>query len=1222
MTETDFLIQKDLKEVDEEVHKLIQLEEERQARKLILIASESICPRPVKKALASVFTNLYAEGYPHLKMVTDNKRLLLDFEHQLAYHRRYADRRYYKGCEYVNFIEALCQKRAAELFATPEIPAERIYANVQPLSGSAGNNAVYDAFLKPGDTVMGMALNNGGHLTHGSESNRSGKFYNIISYEVSKVTGKLDYEEIKRLAVKHEPKMIIAGYSAYPWDVDWKRFREIADSVPEKAILLADVSHTAGLIVAGLLNNPIGYADVIMFTTHKTICGPRGAVILTTDREKAQRIDSAVFPGEQGGAHFNNIAAKAVAFEIAGTENFRELQRRIKENARHLAESFEKLGFKLAYGGTDTHMLLIDLKSVKTKTGQELTGEIATRILDLCGITCNKNTIAGDENPVHPTGIRFGTTWVTQRGFGKKEIEKLAELVHKVLTNIYSFTYIGPEEEIGRGKIEFEIIEEVKREVERLESRCAREFDMEESGYPHYYSLRDGKEKRTVLFEEHERLNAKFGIIGSWKVPLSYGDENAEIHALKDSAVITDNGDKGLLLIKGDPDRVKPFLQEVATNNIYALNVNECQRSFLFDKEGRIIDDVLIHYIGRDEIGWDQFILETNAENTEKVKIWLRSLSDGYVIFDDDIYAKIEGPVVVRDLKESNERTSIAVHGQKSFELLKRLSANIGIENNHFSELELSGVKAIVCRADYDDITSLNFYVRPEDAVSLWNALLKEARELGIKPAGLSARNYLRNQSKLPSYGSEREDCISLYKKHQKLFALSKPYFISQKRIIKAVKPSSNKDEFEYKEKKEVKRSYLYEEHLKLTDKSSIVLFAGWEMPIKYTSINEEHKAVRETAGLFDLSHMGILEVSGMHATNFLNLVTTNYPAFLKVGQSHYSHILDIDGNVMDDVFIYRRGKERYMIVVNAVNAEKIKKWFNAVNSKRCIIDRENPLKEIECSVVIKDLKDKSSGDEQRIDIGLQGPNSLRILQACADDRLKKEIAELMKLEFIETKLQGIEVMISRTGYTGEELGYELYVHPRDASKLWNLLLEKGRDFGIKPAGLGARDSTRTEAGFPLYGNELAGEYSIFPTETGYGAFVKLHKPFFIGRDRALQKARDIKKEIIRFRLDKRGGRVIKKGDPVIDKSGRFIGNVTSCVVVDGYQLGMAYVNKGYNKEGTKVCIFPLPRTDRIPEEKPKDRLEPGDRLLLHEEARVLPRFYVEKEREMQISQG
>jgi len=462
----DLIYQKELAEVDPDIKRIIDFEEKRQKEKIILIPSESICPKAVREALGSCFTNIYAEGYPALRMTREEEKELLNFDRQLSYYQRYSNRRFYRGCEYADFIESLAQRRIARSFATPKIKAGDIFVNVQPLSGATANNSVYEAFCKPGDTVMGMSLSVGGHLSHGSKVNRSGKRYQIVSYGVDAKSERLDYEEIEGLALRHKPKMIIAGYTSYPWAPDWERFHKIAAQCG--AILFADISHPAGLVITGFYPNPIGYADVITFTTHKTICGPRAAVILTTDQEKAERIDQAVFPGEQGGPHLNNIAAIAVAFKIARTRKFFNLQKKIVGNCKVLAESLQKEGLKLAYGGTNTHLLVIDLRNIKGKNGYSLKGEPAARILDLAGIVTNKNTIPGDTVTAQASGIRLGTPWVTQRGCGASEMKKLARIIATILTNIKPFSYLGLSEEIPRGKIDFKILQRAKEDVKKL----------------------------------------------------------------------------------------------------------------------------------------------------------------------------------------------------------------------------------------------------------------------------------------------------------------------------------------------------------------------------------------------------------------------------------------------------------------------------------------------------------------------------------------------------------------------------------------------------------------------------------------------------------------------------------------------------------------------------------------------------------------------------------
>ena len=1107
----DLVFGKDLAEVDPDVADLIAFEEERQARKLIMIPSESYCPKPVREALGSVFNNIYAEGYPRLQMTRDEIDLLLQFDHELAQYRRYADRRFYKGVEYADLIECLAQRRVAECFANERVNASEIYVNVQPLSGSPANLSVYSALLDPGDTIMGLALPQGGHLTHGSPFNISGRRYNVVSYAASRATEKLDYDQIMELALEHRPKIIVAGFTSYSWAPDWEKFREIADACG--SLLMADIAHTAGLAIAGAYPNPVGIADVTTFTTHKTFFGPRGAVIMTTDEDIAELIDNAVFPGRQGGPHVHKFAAIAVAAKIAQTDEFKRLQHRIVDNCAALAEGLQKRGLKLAYGGTNTHLLVIDLNPLKSAEGFPLKGEIAARILDLAGIVVNKNTIPGDEDASEASGIRLGTPWLTQRGMGEAEMDKIAELIHRIIVNIKPFTYLGLTGPLWRGKIDLDILEEVKLEVEELARGAKVEIPAQDIGYPHYYFLR-------------ETSNVK-----------------------------REASDMGLLEVIGE--RAMPFLQQVSTNDVSKLRPGESQRSFLLDAKGQLMDDIAILRLEPDKWGRDHYIVMTNLVNTDRVKAWFRGLADGYILFDDeDIFRKVEGPVVVRELEVGSWRLEVG-----SWKL------EVGNGTHPISNLQYP-------------ISN----IQPPTGLSLYQA------------------------------------------GHDSLFHVSKPYFIGQ-RSLESVRPKVEKEEWQKKDQSskskiqspkskregELRRTPLYEEHLKLTKK--VIPFAGWEMPVWYTSVSEEHKAVRETAGLFDVAHMGVLEVAGEHATAFLDAVTSNYVRWLGDGQSQYAYLLDPDGNVIDDVFIYRRAAARYMVVINASNAEKDLAWLNAVNSGKYLIDKEHPDIEIEGPAIIRNLKDPSSGKDQRVDLAIQGPNSLAILQSLTEDKkLRAKLARIRRTDFIETELAGIKLIVSRTGYTGENIAYELYLHPDNAPKMWNLLLEKGEDYGLKPAGLGARDSTRTEAGLPLHGHELAGPYNTSPIEAGFGSYVKFHKPYFIGRKALLEKEATRTMEILRFRMNERGVRMAKLGDVVVDKRGKYIGRVTSCALdTEGFQVGLAYVDKKYNREGTSIGIIPLPHT-KAPPTKPVEEMDLGDKMLLHEKATVLPRLPLEEE--------
>ena len=361
----------------------------RQRANLELIASENIVSPAVMAAMGSMLTNKYAEGYP--------------------------GKRYYGGCEFVDQIENVCIDRAKELFGAK-------YANVQPHSGSQANNAAYLALCKPGDTVMGMDLSNGGHLTHGCPANFSGKFYNIVPYGCDPATGRIDYDEVRALALKHRPRMIIAGASAYPRVIDFARFGEIAKECG--AYLMVDMAHIAGLVAAGEHPSPIPYADVVTTTNHKTLRGPRGGMIFTNDEAIAKKINSAIFPGGQGGPLMHVIAAKAVALKEALQPEFREYQHAIVENARIIADVLDQNGVKLVTGGTDNHLMLVDLRD------EAISGRELEERLDRVRITVNKNKIPGDPRPASETsGIRVGTPAVTARGFRAAEAKEVGELL-------------------------------------------------------------------------------------------------------------------------------------------------------------------------------------------------------------------------------------------------------------------------------------------------------------------------------------------------------------------------------------------------------------------------------------------------------------------------------------------------------------------------------------------------------------------------------------------------------------------------------------------------------------------------------------------------------------------------------------------------------------------------------------------------------------------------
>ncbi|OQY22679.1 MAG: hypothetical protein B6I34_05610 [Anaerolineaceae bacterium 4572_32.1] len=483
-TRDDFLFRGDLAVLDPAIAQLIDFEKERQARKLIMIPSESSAPRAVREALGSALMNIYAEGYPDPETHWLTQDEILDYEHHLAYYRRRGDRRYYQGVEYADVVEALARRRCAEAFATDAITADQIYANVQPLSGAPANIAVQQALLKPGDTIMGMALSHGGHLTHGSPVNLSGRLYDVAPYHVNPQTELLDYDEIEELALERRPKLIIAGYTSYPRFPNWAKFRQIADRVG--AYLMADVAHVAGMVIAGAYPTPLGYADVVTFTTHKTLGGPRGACILTTDPALAPKIDRAVFPGLQGGPHVNKFAAMAVAFRLSQTEQFHALQHQTVANAVALARALTARGLRVPCGGTETHLLLLDCKTVRGRDDIPLMGRVTAAILDIVGIVVNKNTIPGDKTAAYPSGIRLGTPWVTQRGLREPEMDQIAGIIARAMESTEPVAYTGVRGPIYRGKIDFDVLEELRAEVAQLAERAGIDFQVPCSGYPHH----------------------------------------------------------------------------------------------------------------------------------------------------------------------------------------------------------------------------------------------------------------------------------------------------------------------------------------------------------------------------------------------------------------------------------------------------------------------------------------------------------------------------------------------------------------------------------------------------------------------------------------------------------------------------------------------------------------------------------------------------------------
>lgn len=1039
----DFIFRGSLAKVDDTVRQIIAREDARQASTIILIASESEAPEAVTEALASSFGNIYAEGYPREESRRQTQAEIADIDLELAHYRRYSDPRYYKGVEFADTIEALARRRAAELFAANGISADNLYVNVQPLSGAPANSAVYTALLQPGDTIMGLNLNDGGHLTHGSPVSRSGKVYKGVPYFVDPVTEVLDYDAIERIALENKPQIIVAGYSAYPRIIDWQRFREIADKVG--AYLLADIAHISGLVAAGVHPSPIGIADVVSTTTHKSLCGPRGAMLMTHKRDLARKLDRAVFPGEQGGPHVNTIAALAVALKLAGTEQFRALQRRIVDNAARLATQLQEHGIRVVGGGSENHLLLIDTKSVRnegTPDGVHLTGDMGSRILDVAGIVVNRNTIPGDKGALSPTGIRMGTVWASQLGFGPEEIDQLAEAIATVLKGARPFVHIGT-----GGK------RELRARVD-------------------YQALKRG---RAIVRRLRNVPEPAAGTVVS---------------------------------VRGE--EVATFLNQALTSDVAALGDGDSQPTHLF---GPDIDlDATLRRVNNTEFAL-QFARDKEAAEAAE---WLQALSDGYAQFDD-VYALLPGLVVAQVVQEG-----------------------IG------------------------------------EAVG--NVFARAAAALHNSDAATAGERY----------------------------ADTKPFFIGRER-----RPAGTPlPPFQWVEPVDppLLTTRLHETHKALG--ARMVPFAGYDMPVWYTSVSEEHAAVRETAGLFDVTHMGVLDAGGPFALEFLETVTGNDVSALAVGQSQYSQFLFPDGSVVDDLMVYRTAEQSYLVVVNASNNDKDWAWLNAVNEGKVMIDPDRPWARVQHPAVLRDLRDPQHGADCRVDIALQGPRSADILNALSgnDATFAKRLKGLPWAGVLTANVGGFDLIISRTGYTGERVAYELFIHPDRAVDLWNALMAAGEPFGMKPCGLASRDSTRTEAGLPLYGHEMAGAFDLNPADAGFGSFVKMWKPFFVGRRAFIdhEEARD--NVVVRFRMTEKGVRRPESGDPVIDRRGKVIGHVTSCAIDgEGYLLGQAIVPLSLSQPGTPLSIYQMGGGTRPI--KGSDRVDLGSRLPVPDSAVVLTRF-------------
>jgi glycine hydroxymethyltransferase len=716
-------------------------------------------------------------------------------------------------------------------------------------------------------------------------------------------------------------------------------------------------------------------------------------------------------------------------------------------------------------------------------------GGVTATILDLIGIVVNKNTIPGDTSGAYPSGIRFGTPWVTQRGLREEQMKQIGSIVARALKAIepFSYRYVGGP--AYRGKIPFEVLETLRLEVADLAEEAGVDFEPPCSGYPHHCLVPELRERR---------------------------------------------GEVGLIELEGNG--AASFVEKVTPVDLDDLGNDEWREVDLLDADGRLLSQVHIQRAG---FGYNRYRLLVPSEDVQPVTAWLRHLSDGYVLFDHElIEAKLPGPVVVRDLGPGDEL--------------------------------LSGIEMPGDEAGSVEVSHKPYYI------------------------GLTAEGYEEPEGEvLPGFDWS---------------------------------PFDDHDADE-----RLKATVLHDWHEK--EGARMAPFAGWEMPLWYTSIGDEHKVVRGAAGLFDVSHMGVFDVKGPHAAYFLNLVTANDvtalrpvdfgPGEAEPGESQYSFLLAPDGSVIDDLIIYRLSPARFMLVVNAANAEKDFAWLQAVNNREVRIDGDRPWARTSFQADLRNLHSPETSYAWLVDLALQGPRSLDILlslvnkgpSSTAGSALCRRLRMMKRTELIEAHVPssraagGIyDLIVARTGYTGERMSFEIFLHPDVVETFWTELLEVGEPFGLRPVGLGARDSLRIEAGLPLYGHELDGPLDLRPDDAGLAGYVKMHKPFFVGRAAYGRHAAERERAVVRFRVEERGVRVPKQGDAVTDSRGRVIGQVTSCAQdTEGFLVGLAAVDRRYTGRGTELRIFPRP--SRGMWDKPYEELEVGDRVTMHLEAQVIRRF-------------
>ncbi|MCF6278450.1 MAG: hypothetical protein L3J16_06865, partial [Anaerolineales bacterium] len=753
--------------------------------------------------------------------------------------------------------------------------------------------------------------------------------------------------------------------------------------------------------------------------------------------------------------HVNVFAALALAFKLAKTEQYKELQQQTIDNAQAMIDQFKKRGLKIPFGGTDCHLINIDCTSIKGADGATLSGDMASRILDVAGLVINRNTIPGDKSALAPSGIRLGTPWITQRGFDEAKSRELADIIADILLGCQPYFMDVPKKRKPqrRANIDFGLLNDAKLRIRKLALSAGMDFEPVESGYPHFYYIDD-------------KVNAKNG----WAAYELRGK------------------------------RIRQALDYALSADLSALKDGQSVATSLRTPDAQINGSLT-------RVTSETYRLSLPATDANLAATWLRDLSDAYVSLNvekaqDFTASRVPGPFVVAE----SDADPVPAEGQV-----------------------------------------------PENSKPFY---------LGIQGGSGEA---------LPDFVWEDPADPPL------------------------------------------QRTPLFDIHKKLGGK--IIPFAGWEMPVWYSGVMEEHLATRKAAGLFDVAHMGVYDVRGEDAASFLDTVGGNDVGGLLPGNSLYTQFLTPDAEVIDDTLVYRRGWDDFLVVVNASNDDKDRTWLEAVRDGKVRIDNNRPwARTYGYNAEIRNLRDPKSASAMRVDIALQGPRSRDILLAMGvSDADRMRIMKLKRTQLCDATVGGFDLIVSRTGYTGEKMAFELFVHPERAAEFWMAVMKAGEPFGVLPIGLGARDSLRTEFGLPLYGHEMGlgsgkmGLPDLGVAEGGFGSYVKTYKPYFIGREAYIANEKKRKGVVVRFTFTEKGVRMAHNGDPVLDKRGKVIGWVTSCAVdMSGMLTGQAYVPLKFAKKDTPIFIYQSApkKASPVPAE-----MKTGDKATLPSAAVVVTRF-------------